>query len=199
MYAKGAVWLHWTFYCAAGELLGLSVTAGAFATIGKILGEDTDLPEKFATVAAMVAAGLIEGSSVGFFQWQVLKRWLGSVTARPWLAVTAAAAALGWFIGMVPPTFLAPPEPATADLSEISLATMLSLAAVLGLVLGTLFGGAQWLVLRHHTRKANLWISGNALAWSVAMAKSINVLVRGSAITPLRADRGPLGRRSPFW
>jgi hypothetical protein len=35
----------------------------------------------------------------------------------------------------------------------------------MGMVLGSIFGFAQWLVLRRHVRRARLWMHANALAW----------------------------------
>jgi hypothetical protein len=44
-----------------------------------------------------------------------------------------------------------------------------ALAALTGLVSGTILGTPQWLVLRRHVRRAAIWIAANALAWVPGM------------------------------
>ena len=117
----------------------------------------------------MVLAGVLEGTSIGFFQWRVLRRVYPPMTARAWLIPTIVVAAIGWFVGMLPQTFFASSE-AGEVMPEPSPAMVITVAAVFGAVAGAVFGFAQWLVLRRYVKHAVVWIWANAIGWALAMA-----------------------------
>jgi uncharacterized protein (DUF486 family) len=55
-------------------------------------------------------------------------------------------------------------------MAELSVAQVALLAAILGVVLGAIFGTFQWLALRKHTLKASRWILANSLGWVPGLA-----------------------------
>jgi hypothetical protein len=77
---------------------------------------------------------------------------------------------VAWTFGMLPSTLMsAGSETGGSAPSEPSEAMVYGLAALMGLVAGTILGTPQWLVLRRHVRRAALWIGANALAWVPGM------------------------------
>lgn len=159
---------RWSFACAAGELLGIAAAAGAAALLATRMGEPATPAEKALALGVMVAAGVLEGTLVGAFQWRVLRRRFPAVPARGWIGATAAVAAAGWSLGMLP-SLLQPAPAADAPAPELPLATVGVLALGLGLLAGAMFGAGQWTVLRRHARHAGRWIAANALGWGVGI------------------------------
>lgn len=162
-------WWQWTFSCALGELIGIGIAAVCAVLIFRLLGEPDTLLEKLVTLLTMVCAGSLEGASIGFFQWNVLRRKFPAITIRAWLTPTVSVAAFGWLVGMLYPTFLAEANSAQPDDVEMPACLIAVFAGVFGLLVGAMFGGAQWIVLRHHAQKAALWIVGNAFGWALAL------------------------------
>lgn len=167
--AARALFGRWLLACTAGELLGIGAAAGVALTVAAALGEPGSLGGRLLVLLAMVLAGVLEGTLVGGFQWRVLRRRFPHVRARAWVGATVAVAALGWFVGMLPPTFFMGPEAGARPASEPGLAQVAVLAAGFGLVAGAAFGGGQWWVLRRHAARAGWWVAANALGWAVGM------------------------------
>lgn len=162
-------WWAWTLSCAAGEILGIGVAAGIAVTTTMWLGEPTGLSLKLLVLAAMIAAGALEGLAIGFLQWRVLRRKLPAITARTWISSTVTVAMLGWFLGMLPPTLQSSPQTAAAQPPEFSPAQTAGLALGFGLAVRAVFGFAQWVVLRRYARRAGRWVVGNALGWGAVL------------------------------
>jgi deazaflavin-dependent oxidoreductase (nitroreductase family) len=165
------LWLRWVLANSFAETVGLGAAFG----IGAILFPYLSAPgilTALATVAVAVLAGtLIEGTVVGSAQWLVLRRPLPGMRWRAWVLATAAGAFIAWTSGMLPTTLLSAgsDESGGSTPSEPSEAMVYALAALMGLVAGTILGTPQWLVLRRHVRRAAWWIGANALAWVPGM------------------------------
>jgi len=162
-------WLNWTIACGIGEFLGIGVAAGMAFLCFPLLGEPSSFSEKILLVLVMVFAGIIEGLVTGGFQWSVLKKRFINMKAKNWLIFTALGSATAWLLGMIPSTFLAlGPSTSSANIEPSSKQITL-LAAVSGIVLGTLFGAFQWIELKKHTSNASKWILANLLGWTVGL------------------------------
>lgn len=162
-------WLNWTIFCGIGEFLGIGVAAGIAVLYFNLLGEPQTIGQKVLIIIVMILAGIIEGLVTGFFQWSVLKKRFSSMKAKNWLGVTALGAATAWLLGMIPSVFFAP-ESSSSTSVEFSMGQIALLAALMGVVLGTIFGVFQWLELKGHTANASRWILANALGWTVGLA-----------------------------
>jgi hypothetical protein len=164
------LWIRWVMANSLAETIGLGVAFG----IGAILFPYLSAPGilvALATVAVAVLAGtLIEGTVVGTAQWFVLRHPFPAMRWRVWVLATAAGAFVAWNLGMLPGTLMsAGSDTGSPAPSEPSATMAYGLAALMGLVAGTILGTPQWLVLRYHVRRAALWIPANALAWMPGM------------------------------
>ena len=151
------LWRRWMLATTVGELLGFAVPALTGAAVFLAFGEPEGLAAALGFAALLVLAGAGEGAVLGTAQARVLVRAAPAVSRRAWVIATALAAALAWSIGMLPSTVIGrwqiPP-------------LLIGIAvAVLGPVLLTSIGAAQWLVLRRSLPGAALWIPANAVAW----------------------------------
>ncbi|MDH3604123.1 MAG: hypothetical protein OEU26_31330, partial [Candidatus Tectomicrobia bacterium] len=125
--------------------------------------------ERVTVMAVMVGAGAIEGLSIGYFQWRVLRSVFPKLTAASWLIATITVGALGWFLGMLPSTLMAGATTELAQSPDLPAGLVASWAALLGTGLGAVFGGSQWIVLRRHAHNAWTWMVANAMGWAIAM------------------------------
>lgn len=155
---------------ALAETVGLGAAFGIGVVLFPYL-QEPGLLVAFATAGIAVLSGtLIEGTVVGTAQWFVLHRSFPSMKWRAWVVATAAGAFVAWTLGMLPSTLLsAGSDPGNSTPSEPSSAVVYSLAALMGLVAGTILGTPQWLVLRRYVPRAALWVPANALAWMPGM------------------------------
>jgi hypothetical protein len=164
------LWLRWVLANSAAETVGLGAAFG----IGSLLFPYLNAPGilvALVTVAVAVLAGtIIEGTVVGTAQWLVLRRPLPAMRWRAWVMATALGAFVAWTLGMLPSTLMsAGSESGGSTSSEPRAAMVYGLAALMGLVAGTILVTPQWLVLRRHVRRAAIWIAANALAWVPGM------------------------------
>ena len=167
--ARRRLWSSWTTACALAEAIGIGLAAGAAILIGVTMGEPVTATQRAVVLVLMVVAGALEGLALGLFQWSVLGEAFPKMSARSWALTTAAVAALGWLLGMLPSTLHAPSAmPAEPPSRDMRIVFALFVAPVFGLVAGSIVGAAQWLVLRRHVQRAGSWISANALGWAVA-------------------------------
>jgi hypothetical protein len=162
------LWRDWTASCAAGELAGIAVAAALAVALDRLLGPAVGAAAVALAVVVMALAGVVEGSSIAWFQWRVLRRRLPGLRLAPWLGATVAVAMLGWLggtaaslsVASTPSDASAPDPPAWAA----GLA-----AAAFGAVAGAVFGAAQWLVLRGEAERPARWIAVNSAGWAVAV------------------------------
>jgi len=162
-------WQNWTIACGIGEFLGIGAAAGIAVLHFSLLGEPQTIMQKVLIIIVMILAGIIEGSITGYFQWYVLKRRFVSMKAKNWLGYTALGAATAWLLGMPPSVFFVP-ETSSSTTVEFSTGQIALLAALMGIVLGALFGVFQWIELKRHTLNASRWILANSLGWTVGLA-----------------------------
>ena len=144
------LWASSTMFCTCGEFLGMSVAAGFTVFGNHLFQETTRVVERLIVMALMIFAGVIEGFSIGYFQWRVLHSVFLRLPSSSWLMATVTVAALRWFLGMLPSTLMQETKTELVQSPELSKCILALLAALLGAVLGTAFGGSQWIVLRRH-------------------------------------------------
>jgi hypothetical protein len=107
---------------------------------------------------------------VGTAQWLVLRHPLQQMRWHTWALATALGACVAWTLAMIPSTLLLTgPDTGAAASGQMSDLLTYALAAAMGLALGSILGGSQWLALRRHVPKAGWWIPANALAWMLGM------------------------------
>nr|BFE79403.1 hypothetical protein GCM10020093_020040 [Planobispora longispora] len=109
-------------------------------------------------VAAMVAAGVVEGTVLGLAQAYGLRTGLPEVSTGAWVRATAAGAAVAWMIGSLP-----------IVLGEQIMQWPPAVVVLLGVVLLAAMGLFQWRVLRRRVAGAAWWIAASAGAWLVAL------------------------------
>src|SRR5215208_4500984 len=164
------LWIRWVMANSIAETVGLGAAFGIGAILFPYLGAPGILVALTMVAVAVLAGTLIEGTLVGTAQWIVLRRPLPAIKWRAWVLATALGAFVAWTFGMLPSTLMsAGSETGGSAPSEPSEAIVFGLAALMGLVAGTILGTPQWLVLRRHVRRAALWIGANALAWVPGM------------------------------
>jgi hypothetical protein len=167
--AGGArLWGAWTVSCAAGELIGLAAAAGIAAVVNRTVGEPVGWAALLAALAATALAGVVEGSSIAWFQWRILRRRWPRLPFGPWLYATVGVALLAWALG-TGASLLAATGSSDQQGPEPPLGVIALVSAAFGMLAGTLFGGAQWLVLRRRVDRAARWIVGNAIGWAIAL------------------------------
>lgn len=148
------VWTRWTVAATVGELAGFTVPAVAGAAVSAAAAPDPVI------VATLVAAGFLEGVTLGFAQSGVLGRAAVGVRRRDWTLATGAGAAIAWLLGMLPSTFA----------GRVPSGVLWALVAVVAPVLLVSLGLAQWLVLRRHRTGSAWWIAATAGAWLAGLA-----------------------------
>lgn len=145
---------RWTCWVSVGELVGFCVPT----VTATLLADEPPV----ALLGALVVAGAAEGTVLGWTQAQAMPDALPEVSGRRWVALTAAGAALAWFCGMLAPTTF-------ETWRHWPIPVQLTLGVVVGGVLLTSIGTAQWLELRRHLPLARRWIGTSALAWALGL------------------------------
>lgn len=153
--ADSRLLLTWVAWVSAGEALGFLAPALAQVVTTQL--------NPSAITPALVAAGAVEGAVLGWSQARVLKRRLPTLSAARWIAGTAVAAAIAWFIGLL---LSSDPEAWPAwPLGGQIVVGALAAAVLLGSI-----GFAQWLELRRHVARSGWWVAGTAAAWCVGLS-----------------------------
>ncbi len=163
---------RWILANGWAEAVGLGTTLVLGWLAAPLLGE-TARPSIIILVAlaAVLLGTLLEGVIVGLAQESVLRSVLARLPRWSWTLATAVGAGVAWLLGMIPSTLMAltgPPEPSSVT-AEPGALERYAAAVVMGLVLGLVLGGVQWLVLRRHVGGAGRWPWANALAWALGM------------------------------
>jgi hypothetical protein len=162
----------WLIACSAGEFVGFGAAAlWAFVAFASFGVDPPTIEGRLGVLALMVLAGLCEGAVLGYLQWAALRRAYLSLRPFDWMRATMIVAAAGWFLGMLPSTFLSASgdTDVAAAASEPAMSFVLSGAALFGGIAGAAFGWAQWRVLRLHANQAYLWIYANAIGWTIGL------------------------------
>ncbi len=181
------LWFQWILANTLAETVGLGATLliGAFL----LVNAEQTIGAIPAAALGVLAGAVIEGSIVGTAQWLVLRRPLKSMKWLTWALATALGACVAWILGMIPSTLLfTGSDTGGAVPAQMSDLMTYALAATMGIVLGTILGVPQWLVLRRHLPKAGWWVLANALAWMLGMV----VVFMGTSFIPEEGITGQI-------
>ncbi|SRR6266516_1289779 len=181
------LWFQWILANAVSETVGLGTTLliGAFL----LVNAEPTIGALTAAALGVLAGTVIEGSIVGTAQWLVLRHPLKRLRWHVWALATALGACVAWTLGMIPRTLVfTAPESGAAAPGEISDLMIYTMAAAMGIALGAILGGSQWLALRRHVPKAGWWIPANALAWMLGMV----VVFLGTSFIPAEGITMPV-------
>jgi hypothetical protein len=153
------LWERWVLATSVGEFIGLGLVAAGSAIINTI--------ETINIHGVLLTIGILEGASLGFTQWLVLRRYIKH--SGWWVLATTVGALIAWLVGLFVSLILLV-EFADGAANVVARNTaLLNGVALLGAVVGAVLGVSQWLVLAAHIRKAIWWILANALAWSIGL------------------------------
>lgn len=111
---------------------------------------------------ALLAAGAVEGSILGWAQWSVARGRLPALSRARWVGLTAAGAMVAYAIGLLPSTFW-------DTVGAWPVAVQVVALGLGGIALLLTIGTAQWVELRHHVAHAGRWVLGTAAAWGLAL------------------------------
>lgn len=162
------VWKRWAIACGSGAFLGIAAAAALSVGHRLLLGEPANNADKLLNLFFMMVAGAAEGTILAYFQYRLIGRLFPGISWKQWLAYTVGAAVIAWMLGMLPSLFLTGTGSA-APISPPDSFTYYGMAALMGLLLGALFGYFQWLPLKEQRRSALEWIPANALGWAAGM------------------------------
>jgi uncharacterized integral membrane protein len=183
-YFKTVKTLHirWIVNCGIGELAGIGMAGSVAVALNHWLGEPQSVTQKSVVLISMLFAGALEGTSIAWFQWRVLRLLFPQMKFTPWWKWTVLIAVTGWGIGTVPSLFLSGSTSSAAGPPFI----LIAVTAVLGgAIAGALFGLFQSFVLKKHTSQWQWWIAANAVAWPAAMLIIFTGATWPSASTPV--------------
>lgn len=153
-------WRRWVVLVTGGEVLG-------FLAPALVVALARDRPD-VAVLGCLVLAGSVEGAALGWSQAVALRPRLPGLRRGRWVALTSAAAAVAWLVGMLPSTTY-------GRWSGWPVAAVAGLAVPLGLVLLASIGFAQTFELRRHVSAAWRWVAVTAGAWGAALAVFLGV------------------------
>jgi hypothetical protein len=175
------VWRRWIAAMMLGELAGFVAPAVAGAIAYK-----AGVPDA-AMLPILVCVGSLEGAALGYAQSGVLAGEIAGFSRRDWTLATTGAAALAWGIGMIPSSL--------GSFTEEHPAVIIAGALVLAPVLLNTIGVAQWLILRRHVERSDLWITANALGWLAGLPAVFIAMMAIPNDTPVaaRAAAGVVG------
>lgn len=151
---------RWVTRVTAGEVLGFTAPA--------VVGAALVTAPAAVEVSALVAAGLVEGALLGAAQASVLRRSLPVLRTGWFVMATALAAATAYAVAMVPVVL-------GDDVASLPVPVQVAGGAVLGAVLLSTIGTAQWLVLRRAVPGSVFWIPATAAAWAVGLGAFLAV------------------------
>jgi hypothetical protein len=164
------LWLRWIGANALAETFGLGATLAIDFVILSYIGGARSALITLLGILTLAASGAIEGVVVGLLQWSVLRRPFPAISRRAWVGATIVGAVVAWFFGALPSSLMDMSAQQTgAPIQEPQAATVLLLAAAMGLILGGVLGYPQWRVLRGAVHGAWLWLPANCAAWAVGM------------------------------
>ena len=151
------LWWRWTLATALGEFAGFAVPAIVGAVVAATLGTAAIVANDVILTVAVSLAGMVEGITLGYVQWRVLRMRLPRMTAREWVVPTALAAGIAYLFGMTPATL--------ANILSTDSPLFFVVVVIASMLILLSIGTAQWLTLRHYLRRAGWWIPANILAW----------------------------------
>jgi hypothetical protein len=159
----------WPVACSFAEFGSIALAALWWVAMDLIEPSPTTATAKVAMILAKGAAGAIEGIILGYVQATVLRRDYPLLLRRGWVVATTALAVIGWLLGSAPSILIAADPASVSPPFEPSLGMTALFATGFGLILGALFGAAQWLVFRLAAHGAAWWILANMAGWAAAL------------------------------
>lgn len=160
--------LRWTGLCAVAELLGIASAAIWYGAMNVWVGEPKEIPLRIGAWLLMSLAAVPEGVVLGGLQAVGLRWFFNGVSTLRWVFTTICVGFLGWGIGTFIPLFIVD-EAAMANGDEPGLATTAFFAAIFGMLVGLIFGGAQSSALPAEAKRKFLWVVGNAAGWALGL------------------------------
>ena len=176
----GTLWLRWVGVNVVGEIVGFGLAGTLMMLSGEAITSQDGLPQLILGGVAVIAVGLLEGTSVGLAQWTVLRTTFPSISALAWLAATIAGAIVAWGAGMAIGVLAG--DALAADDVDMPIAG----ALVIGAIAGAILAAPQWTALRRAGIEAPWWVPAHAFAWSVGMVVAfagVAALPSSAAIT----------------
>jgi hypothetical protein len=156
--------LTWIGACVIGEIVGLSLAGLVDASVLWAIAPVQEVPPLIFRVTDGVLSGVVAGAVLGVGQWVVVRRYFLKLAWSSWVLATAASTGAIWsLVRGIGSSWWALDSRAASD------GTLLMAAAGFGLLLGTVLGGAQWVVLRRYLQDAVWWIPATALAWMLGL------------------------------
>lgn len=152
---RDGLWRRWTMTVTAGEAVGFAAPA-----LAGVLVRDA-VPATAA--AALLAAGLWEGTVLGAAQARVLIPVLPGLRGRSWITATVLGSVVAWSIALVA---MAVGDSVARWPAAVSVP--LTVLGALSLLLS--IGTAQWIVLRPLVTRAYRWIAATAAGWLGGLA-----------------------------
>ncbi len=143
----GKLYLAWIGANTIAEVIGLGLSALLIISLSTRF--EGELGILLGAVVMVVVGTFLEGVVVGIAQWWVLRRAILGFSARAWVTMTALGAGIAWILGIIPSGLMnlnGANDSAPPTLDNL---TTLSLAALMGLVLGPVLATPQWWVLRN--------------------------------------------------
>jgi hypothetical protein len=153
------VWEQWLIATAIAQLVSLGILTAANALIQLTVNPNISV--------VLILVGILQGASLGFAQWCVLRQYIRHIGW--WIVATIVGALLAWGLGTMVDVLIA-----LFIALSIKVGTVKTIATLVGIFLlgtgvGTILGYAQWLVLESHIRNSFIWIIANAIAWAVGL------------------------------
>ena len=91
--------LRWVAATTAAETIGMTAAATASVIAGRVVADASSPAGIAASLAIIVAGGLIEGAALGLLPARVLHRWRAPFRSRWWFVATLLVAGLGLVMG----------------------------------------------------------------------------------------------------
>ena len=128
-----------------------------------------------------LAGGVVGGGFVALCQHLILRRRL--TAASGWVLVTLVAWTVGWACGWIAVDISFAVLSSAQYVRGLPLTAVgMPLAVATGVMAGALVGLAQWVILRHHVKRAGWWIAATAASWGLAfvsIASGVGLMYRG--------------------
>lgn len=168
MEEKRNILSEWIITTAGSEAIGLLIPIIIGLAVAFFTGKTPSPATEIIMLTTMTLAGFLEGILLGFFQWNILKKYSGKINVADWAQFTALAVILGWSLGMLP----TPIGENIRDPNSIFINSVVFLAPLFL----ALIGFAQWMSMRKHVKHAGKWVLANTIAWPIGIAAAIAVL-----------------------
>ena len=145
---------RWFVLATFGEVVGFMGPA--------VVGVLTASWPGAAALPALIIAGAVEGTLLGWAQARAVRHLLPRLRARRFVAGTALAASWAYLIGMTPSSL-------GDRLASLPVALVVLGGGVAAVLLLGSIGTAQWLELRRCLPASASWIVATAGAWAVGL------------------------------